>query len=133
MLPVFAASQSRVPRVGLIKDYPATGLTVGCGNIYSELPGTVNNSGDKYVFLSRGDGGNAWMNLDGRDTNLRLMRTETDFSSERITNTRHIYRAGRTRIAVNFRHLDELQVIMTIDVLNGTESRSFRAISSSDC
>ena len=133
MLPGSVASQARLPRVGLIKDYPATGLAVGCGNIYSELPGTENNSGDKYVFLSRGDGSNAWMNLNGRDTNLRLVRTETDFANEKITNTSQVYRAGKTRVVVTFRHVDDEQVVMTIKLLNGKASRSFRAISSSDC
>ena len=64
--------QNSLPRVGTIKDYPATGLMTGCGNLYVyPASPAAGSSPEAYVFLSRGDGGNAWMNLDGRDVRLR--------------------------------------------------------------
>jgi hypothetical protein len=72
------ATQSRkksvLPRVGTIKDYPATGLMTGCGNLYFYRAGDASASDATYVFLSAGDGSNAWMNLGGRDVRLRQVR-----------------------------------------------------------
>jgi hypothetical protein len=59
--------QEVLPQVGTIKDYPATGLMTGCGNLYAYPLHRTNPAPEAYVFLSRGDGSNAWINLDGRD------------------------------------------------------------------
>lgn len=69
--------QSGLPRVGTIKDYPATGLMTGCGNLYFYRAGEAKFSDSNYVFLSSGDGSNAWMNLGGRDVRLRQVRSST--------------------------------------------------------
>jgi hypothetical protein len=63
-----------LPRVGTIRDYPATGLATGCGNSYYYFAGQAKTPGADYVFLANGDGRVAWMNLDGRDTRLRFIR-----------------------------------------------------------
>jgi hypothetical protein len=72
------AAQSRKktvwPRVGTIKDYPATGLMTGCGNLYFYRAGEASASDANYVFLARGDGSDAWMNLGGRDVRLRQVK-----------------------------------------------------------
>lgn len=128
----------RVPRVGLIKDYPATGLTAGCGNLYFTFP-SAKGDGSDYVFLSRGDGGNAWMNMSGRDTHLKYITQETFYSTgEEIRFWRYTYRAGATKIAVSIRHNpdtsnDAAQMLMTITVSRGRSSRRLSAIGSSDC
>jgi len=60
-----------LPRVGTIKDYPATGLMVGCGNSYYYFERRARTSGANYVFISNADGTIAWMNLDGQDVSLK--------------------------------------------------------------
>jgi hypothetical protein len=133
----FAQARTSLPRVGLIKDYPATGMTVGCGNLYSELVGTKNNSGDKYVFLARGDGTDGWMNLNGRDTKLRLIRTDTEYSGEQPTVVRHVYRYARSQIIITITPRSETdpdgQTPMTISLKRGRATRDFHALVSSDC
>lgn len=128
---------AQLPRVGSIKDYPATGMTVGCGNLYVELAGTTNNAGEKYVFLSRGDGSNGWINLNGRDVNVRLLRTDTVYSSEDVFVVRHLYRYRRVSIIVTI-HRDgqpdaDGRMRMSIKVKRGRSSRSFDAVGTSDC
>jgi hypothetical protein len=63
-----------LPRVGTIKDYPATGLMTGCGNLYAYPVHRTSMAPDAYVFLSSGDGSNAWMNLGGRDLRLQQIK-----------------------------------------------------------
>ena len=64
-----------MPGVGTIKEYPATGLMTGCGNLYFYKAGQQNSRAANYVFLSRGDGSHAWMNLNGRDVLLRQIKS----------------------------------------------------------
>ena len=73
-LPASLAAQT-LPRVGRIRDYPDTGLTAGCGNLYFYFERRTERTGDDYVFISNGDGRVAWMNLDGRDTALKVVKT----------------------------------------------------------
>ena len=73
-LPASLAAQ-KLPRVGRIKDYPATGLTAGCGNLYFYFERRTGRTGADYVFISNGDGTLVWMNLDGRDTALKIVKT----------------------------------------------------------
>ena len=126
-----------LPRVGLIKDYPATGMTVGCGNLYVELPDTGINSGDKYVFLSRGDGTNGWINLNGRDVSLRLLRTDTMYSSTESFVVRHLYRYSGVSIIVTVRRDGQPdadgRMKMSITLRRGKVIKSFEAVGTSDC
>lgn len=134
-----AAAQrgSGLPKVGRIKDYPATGMTVGCGNLYVEREGTTNNSGDKYVFLSRGNGSDAWMNLDGRDIKLRLLRTDTTYSTEESFVVRHLYRYAGVSIIVTIRRDGEPDAEggtkVSIMIRKRRLNRTFAAVGSSDC
>src|SRR3954463_12990680 len=66
--------QRSLPGVGTIKDYPATGLMTGCGNLYFHKRGQKPTDAS-FVFLARGDGSNAWMNLNGRDVRLKQIKT----------------------------------------------------------
>jgi hypothetical protein len=68
------SKKSVLPRIGTIRDYPATGLMTGCGNSYYYFAYQAKTPGADYVFLSNGDGRIAWMNLNGRDTRLRFIR-----------------------------------------------------------
>src|SRR5258706_10423106 len=86
-----------LPRVGTIKDYPATGLMTGCGNLYFYPASQTDASKATYVFLARGDGSDAWMNLDGRDVRLRQIKLLTRDNR----NARQFsYRLGGLRISV---------------------------------
>jgi hypothetical protein len=111
----------------------------GCANLYFYPASKPNFSAADYVFLARGDGDDAWMNLDGRDVRLQQVKLLT---SENRKLRRYYYRVGRLRLTVviqNFRP-DEAQVAegdamfkMTITLRQGNAVRIVRAIGDSDC
>lgn len=126
-----------VPRVGTIKDYPATGLMTGCANMYFEFANQIRNTSADYVFLSRSGGENAWMNLDGRDTRLALLKTtiwhKADESGRR---TRYDYRAGaaRTGVFIEARETsDDYTLVLKIVMRVGRAVRVVKALGSADC
>lgn len=132
-------SRDIVPRVGTIKDYPATGLMTGCGNLYFYPASKPSVSDASYVFLARGDGDDAWMNLGGRDVRLQQVKLLT---SENRKLRRYYYRLGRLRLSVviEFFKPDDAQVEegdsmfkMTITLRQGNAVRIVRAIGDSDC
>jgi len=123
-----------LPRVGTIKDYPATGLMTGCGNLYFYPAARARTSGDAYIFLSRGDGSNAWMNLNGRDVRLRQIKSRNPH--------RFYYRHGSLRITVLLEAFKPEKAAandadftskMTITLRSGRAKRVVRAVGSSDC
>lgn len=127
-----------LPRVGTIKDYPATGLMTGCGNLYFYAATNPNSSAADYVFLSRGDGSNAWMNLSRRDVRLQQIKLPRSKRNGR----RFEYRLGTLRISVLFEGLqrkheavdpDEPMLKMKITLRRGPAVRIVRAVGSSDC
>ncbi|MGZ5437887.1 MAG: hypothetical protein ACXW3F_17655, partial [Pyrinomonadaceae bacterium] len=89
-------TRNSLPRVGTIKDYPATGLMTGCGNLYVYKVADADSSAANYVFLSRGDGSHAWMNLNGRD--VRLRKTKSGAGARRFRSDS--YRYGNVHITV---------------------------------
>jgi hypothetical protein len=126
-----------LPRVGTIKDYPATGLMTGCGNLYF-YPATKPKSSD-HVFLASGDGNNAWMNLDGRDVRLQQIRASTQ-ANRKVEG--YFYRLGNLRIRVvieKFKPEDaaveegDLMFKMKITLRRGSAVRIVRAVGDSDC
>jgi len=128
-----------VPRVGTIKDYPATGLMTGCGNLYFYQTAQAKSTDASYVFLSRGDGSNAWMNLGGRDVRLRQIKS---LSREQRKPRRYYYRLGRLRITVLFEDFKpedapaeegDSMFKMTIILRKGNATRIVRAVGDSDC
>lgn len=128
-------AKSRLPRVGVIKDYPATGMTVGCGNLYFEVPKKPGSLTTKYIYLARGDGSNAWLNLDGRDTRVEFLKTKTKEGASGAT--KYYYRFGKTNILVSItnsgRYEDDYPLLMTITLQRGELLRRVKAIGSSDC
>jgi hypothetical protein len=135
----FAAAKPKrdsAPRVGVIKDYPATGLTVGCANLYFEYAKRARSSPVEYVFLSRSQGENAWMNLNGRDTRLILLKAIIWYKSDgQARRTRYDYSAGRTRVSVFIEPrevLEDYTLVMKIIVRNARARREVKAIGSSD-
>lgn len=128
-----------LPRVGTIKDYPATGLMTGCGNLYFYPAGRANPTSDAYIFLARGDGSNAWMNLNGRD--VRLQQIKSRKRGSRQTQPFH-YRFGKLRITVTIEAFkkeseavndDDPMAKMRITLRNGRTVRVVRAVGGSDC
>ena len=141
--PVDCAAQGRaregvLPRVGTIKDYPATGLMVGCGNIYSHPPHQARAVDPPLVFIARSDGGNAWMNLGGRDVRLRRIK-----SAPRAARNREpfSYRHGGIRISVLFEDLKpgdplaaaDFMFSLRITLRKGRAARTVRAVGYADC
>ena len=127
--------KGRTPRVGTIKDYPATGMMTGCGNSYFHLPRQA-ASDTSLIFIAPGEGNFAWMNLDGRDTRIRLLRTTTWYEKEVGVKWRHDYRAGATLIStVSVRDERDVDnpVRMTITVRRGRAARTVRVVGSADC
>jgi hypothetical protein len=127
--------KGRAPRVGTIKDYPATGMMTGCGNSYFHFPRQA-ASDTSLVFIASGDGNFAWMNLDGRDTRISLVRAMTWYEKEAGVKWRHDYRAGATLISTvsvrDERDVDE-PIRMTITIRRGRAARTVRVVGSADC
>lgn len=125
------------PRIGEIKDYPATGLMTGCGNLYFFKAG-ARMTDATYVFLARGDGSNAWMNLDGRDVRLRQIKSAKGGSQKPL---RYTYVSGQTRVSVVIEDVKpkadgaepEHMYRMTIKVRKGSAVRVVHAVGDSDC
>jgi hypothetical protein len=127
--------KDRAPRVGTIKDYPATGMMTGCGNSYFHFPRQA-ASDTSLVFIASGEGNFAWMNLDGRDTRISLVRATTWHEKEVGVKWQRDYRAGATRISTvsvrDERDVDE-PIRMTITVRRGRAARTARVVGSADC
>jgi hypothetical protein len=129
-----------VPRVGTIKDYPATGLMTGCANLYFYPTAQAKSlNAEEYVFLARGDGSNAWMNLNGRDVRLQQIKSLT---GENRKIQRLYYRLGKLRVSVvieDFKPenapVDEGDSMfkMRITVRSGRAVRIVRAVGGADC
>lgn len=128
------AAKHSFPKVGTIKDYPATGLMTGCGNLYFYKAADANSTTANYVFLSRGDGSNAWMNLNGRDVRLRKIRARGDKKFRRYS---YLYR--NVRITVEFQEYTapagqtDHTLEMKITLRGGRKVRIVRAVGGSDC
>jgi len=147
VLPVNGHAQTRrrnltgdgLPRVGTIKDYPATGLMTGCGNLYFYPAAKAISTSDAYIFLARGDGSNAWMNLGGRDVRLQLIKSLK--RTKRQTQPFY-YRFGKLRITVVIEAFkkenesvkdDDPMARMRITLRKGRTVRVVRAVGGSDC
>lgn len=136
---VGAAAQSKgpsLPKVGTIKDYPATGLMTGCGNLYFYKAADANSTTANYVFLARGDGSHAWMNLNGRD--VRLLQFKSGVRANRKLRG-YFYRYRGVRITVEIEdytppagetgHTNKMKITFR----KGRTVRVVQAIGGSDC
>jgi hypothetical protein len=134
-----AQSKALLPRIGTIKDYPATGVMTGCANLYFYSASEGRPSDAAYIFLAHGDGSNAWMNLGGRDVRLRQIRSLTQENGKL---QRYYYRSGRLRIKVvieNFKHesgaVDDGDPMFKMKIIlrKGRALRIVRTRGSADC
>jgi hypothetical protein len=138
LVPIDGPAQSprnrSLPRVGTIKDYPATGLMTGCGNLYVHQAGQA-ESDSTYVFLARADGSNAWMNLNGRDVRLKQLK------SNARTRRGHAYLYKNVRISVVIEDLTsksrsveaDPMFRMKITLRKGNAVRTVKAAGNADC
>jgi hypothetical protein len=128
-------TRNSLPRVGTIKDYPATGLMTGCGNVYVYKVADADSSTANYVFLSRGDGSHAWMNLNGRD--VRLRKTKSGAGARRLRSDSYSY--GNVHITVETKPFTpragrpEHMFKMKITLRKGRAVRVVHAIGDADC
>lgn len=132
---------ARAPRVGEIKDTSEVSKTVSCG-FYFQFPKKGEATPDRYVFISQADGQDAWMNLDGRDTRLTLLRI-SPYPGERLGARRRIdYRAAggyRVRVLTTVTRLsdennyDPGQFSVTLTVGRGGRSAVARAVGYAGC
>ena len=136
-LPLIATAQTNsLPKVGTIKDYPATGLMTGCGNLYFYKAADANATSANYVFLSRGDGSHAWMNLDGRD--VRLLQFKSGVGANRKLQG-YFYRYRGKRITVEIEEYTppagetDHTSKMKITLKRGRTVRVVQAVGGSDC
>jgi hypothetical protein len=138
-LPITGTAQTAnnsLPRVGTIKDYPATGLMTGCGNLYFYKAADANSTQANYVFLSRGDGTHAWMNLNGRD--VRLLQIKSGVRANPKLRG-YFYRHRGVRITVEIEDLTPLAGQtehtnkMKITFRRGRAVRIVQAVGGSDC
>ena len=132
------ARKGGLPRVGTIKDYPATGQMVGCGNIYSHPPQQARAVDPPLVFIARSDGSNAWMNLGGRDVRLRQIKS----APRAARNARSFnYLHEGLRISVLFEDLKpgeplaeaDFMFSLRITLRRGRAARTVRAVGYADC
>ena len=132
-------AKNSLPRVGTIKDYPATGLMTGCGNWYYYPAARAGSSDADYIFLARADGDGAWMNLGGRDVRLKLIKSLTGKNREP---RRYLYSFGTLHITVQFEELQPEDAYVTendhtskmkITLRKGSATRIVRAVGGSDC
>lgn len=68
-----------LPRVGLLdRDGPRSERVPGCDS----HPLSLKEEADRLFFESRPDGQDAWMNLDGRNVKLRLLKATLNYLDE---------------------------------------------------
>jgi hypothetical protein len=133
---VTASAQGSLLKIGTIKDYPATGLMTGCGNLYFHQRGKSKPTDADFLFLARGDGSNAWMNLNGRDVRLRQIKT----ISAKHKLQRYNYRYGNWQITIAIEDLTtkaageaDPMYQMKITFQKGHSVRVIHAAGDSDC
>lgn len=130
------STRNSLPRVGTIKDYPATGLMTGCGNLYFYKVSDAESTTANYVFLSRGDGSHAWMNLNGRDVRLQQIKSGVR-ANPKLRG--YFYRHRGVRITVEFEEYTppagatEHTSKMKITFRKGRTVRIVQGVGGSDC
>jgi hypothetical protein len=137
--PAQKSGKSVLPRVGTIKDYPATGLMVGCGNSYYYFAHHVQTpyNAEDFVFLSNGDGRRAFMNLNGRDTALTFIKHVV--IKQQSYRTYYRWRKVSIIVSVEFPPEDKPYVAedsenkMKIILRQGRSVKTIQAVGSADC
>ena len=84
-----ASTRFQAPRVGNIRNLSEVSKTVSCG-FYFQFPKKGQADSGRYVFISQMNGEDAWMNLNDRDTRLKLVSI-SPYPKERIGARRIIH------------------------------------------
>lgn len=124
-----------LPQVGEILDVKkaANGFPEGCGNHFLRNPG--NERANSYIFAASQDNLQAWMNLDGRDLPLKLVKTIAWYRHFHPF-VRLLYRAAKIDIIVNFEnpidYFDKYAARITLRQM-GKAARVIRAVGLPEC
>ena len=108
----------------------------GCGNLYFYKAADANSTTANYVFLSRGDGSYAWMNLNGRDVRLPQIKSGVR-ANPKLRG--YVYRYRGVRITVEIEEYTppagetEHTNRMKITLKRGRTVRVVQALGGSDC
>jgi hypothetical protein len=126
------AQVKRLPRVGYLRsDQPAGRSHDGCDNHYLyRQKGAV-----KSIFTSGADGFDAWMNLDGQNVELNLVRTTLSHVDPFEAKARYDYRYKDIRITVSLTHLSDYTVWVPARLVlrRGRAARTLRAFVTPQC
>jgi hypothetical protein len=129
------------PRVGNIWNMSEVSKTVSCG-FYFQFPGREEAASGKYVFISQMNGEDAWMNLNRRDTRLKLISI-SPYPKERIGARRRInyYAEGGYKVRVETsvtgvsdeNNYEPTRFKVTLTINRGRGKRMVRAVGYSGC
>jgi hypothetical protein len=125
-------SGDRLPRVGFIKDDQPSGRPhEGCDNHYLYLK----KGGEKSVFTSDANGFDAWMNLDGQNVELKLVKATLNYRDPFDALARYDYRLKGLRFTVSLRHLSDYTVWIPARIIlrSGRAVRVIRAFVTPQC
>jgi hypothetical protein len=124
---------SQLPRVRRLRsDQPASSGKDGCDN----HPLTFHKDGDDYFFDSHDDGRDAWMNLDGKNVRLTLLRSVLVYTDEFGTaNATYEYRDKRTLITVKLPFYSDYtnSVPATVRLRRDGSMRTYKAFVAAQC
>jgi hypothetical protein len=136
-----APNRFTTPRVAEIENLSEVSRTVSCG-FYFQLPKKGEPKPDRYVFISQVSGREAWMNLDGRDARLELIRI-SPYPKQRLGARRRIdYRAAggySVRVETTVTRLSDennyepTRFRVTLTVSRGRGTAVVRAVGYSGC
>jgi hypothetical protein len=127
-----SSGKIRLPRVGAIRNDEKTGESKpGCGNHYLYRT----RYAEKAVFLSDDDGFNAWMNLDGHNVELKLVKT-TLYPRDRFEAfASYEYRFRNIRIAVSLIQYTDYTVWIPAKIIirKGRGARTIKTFVTPQC
>jgi hypothetical protein len=94
-----SAKAPRPPRIANIRD---SSVVDGCG-CYFQFPAQwKNKQSDKYVFMEGIDDEGAWMNIDGKDVKLELVRTSNESNGEVGSRSNKKYKAKGIAVQIDY-------------------------------
>lgn len=132
------AGSGTLPRVGVVRKYDdGSGYTWdGCGNHFLVMRAPPTKSFEsKFIFVSNPNGSIAWMNLNGRDTRLELVKMTLWYQRSGKVFARYDYRAERIQITVRFQQSTDFisDYPATISLRNGGATRQINATGLAQC
>jgi hypothetical protein len=134
---IFAAvldAQNALPRVGPIKNYDLATKNIegGCDNHFVTFRGEKRLS--RVIFISLSDGSSAWMNLNGNDVELQLVKA-TIAHQELRDRARVEYRYGTFTVVLTYDQMTDYvgEYPVSIRISAGRGVRTLRAVGQPQC